>query len=300
MSRAGAILCFGVLVVAGVGPGTASSRVLTTQAQVERAVIASIPAWRGQRATILRYLSLSESFDTVSPSALVVAQDPHQRQDAMFDKLNPILVCMVAARIPQCAGALNRLPTFSSGATACTYEPPCYSRIYRVASAKVVFAGVENTRPLLLLKAHSMSAPNGSTSRWTLLYRYERDKDRFRAVFVHAGGGNNNQHARFVASGPLQGDEVVDFPTEHAPYVYWVEVYAPHGNGPYHRILRYRSSTHYADGNPLSVADSEMAGIMRRLGMWKPGDPLPVPQSLPADCGRLVLRHGEEWCQNLR
>ncbi len=74
-------------------------------------------------------------------------------------------------------------------------------------------------------------------------------------------------------------------------------VYA--GSGRYERILKYRSHTGYCDGNPLPVADSEMPEIMERLGVWKLGDPLPIPIHEPSDCGRLVMRHGEEWCRNL-
>lgn len=78
-----------------------------------------------------------------------------------------------------------------------------------------------------------------------------------------------------------------------------IEVYAPGNSGRYARILRYRSHTGYGDGNPLPVIDSEMPAILERLGLWKPGDALPVPEPLPANCGRLILNRGEEWCRNL-
>jgi hypothetical protein len=116
-------------------------------------------------------------------------------------------------------------------------------------------------------------------------------------VFVNFTGRNNNEDARFVESGPLQGDVIVDDPTENAPYTYWIEVYRAGDSGQYGRILRYRGLTGYSDGNPLAVADSEMPEILRRLGLWQPGDPLPVPAHLPQGCSHLFMRHGEEWCK---
>ncbi len=44
------------------------------------------------------------------------------------------------------------------------------------------------------------------------------------------------------------------------------------------RVLRYSGNTRYGkDGNPLAVIDSEMPETLRRLGLWKTGDALPVP-----------------------
>jgi len=84
-----------------------------------------------------------------------------------------------------------------------------------------------------------------------------------------------------VEGGPLQGDMIVDYPTEHAPYTYWVEVYRAGKSGRHFRVLRYRGRTGYSDGNPLAVADSEMPEILRHLGLWQPGDTLAVSAHLP-------------------
>jgi hypothetical protein len=48
----------------------------------------------------------------------------------------------------------------------------------------------------------------------------------------------------------------------------------------------------------MAVIDSEMPEILRHLGLWHPGDPLPVPSHLPEGCKHLVLRHQEEWCKS--
>lgn len=300
MSRNAVMRWFGLLVAGLTAPVVASAGVSPpTRTAVEQAVIAAIPEWHGQKATILTYLDLTQPFDTASPWALVVAQDPHQYQDALYQEQNPIELCLVNARTPHCTESLNKLPVFVPASITC-YGGPCYTGTYGLRQARVVFAGRGRTRPLLLLKARSMRAPNGSAAVQTILYRYDRAMDQFRAVFVNDGGGNNNQDARFVEHGHLQGDEVVDFPTEHPPYVYWIEVYAPRGDGKYARVLRYRSITHYGDGNPLPVADSEMPEIMKRLGLWKPGDALPIPPRAPKGCAPLVMRHGEEWCRSSR
>lgn len=78
-------------------------------------------------------------------------------------------------------------------------------------------------------------------------------------------GRNNNQETRFVERGPLQGNVIVDYPTQDAPYTYWIEVYNAGESSQYVQILRYRGRTGYGDGNPLAVADSEMPEILRRL-----------------------------------
>jgi hypothetical protein len=58
-------------------------------------------------------------------------------------------------------------------------------------------------------------------------------------------------------------------------------------------VLRYRSATHYGDGNRLAVIDSEMPNIQKKLGLWKPGQKLPLPQ---AGCQRPRLVRTELWC----
>src|SRR6185437_427646 len=134
---------------------------------------------------------------------------------------------------------------------------------------------------------------DGDCAIATALYRYDKGNDRFVRAFLNLTARNNNQATRFVDS----GDVIVDDPTLNAPYTYWIEVYRAGNSGQYNRILRFRGHTGYADGNPLAVADSEMPEILHRLGLWQPGDPLPVPAHLPQGCRDLVMRHWEEWCK---
>jgi hypothetical protein len=116
-------------------------------------------------------------------------------------------------------------------------------------------------------------------------------------VFFNVTGRNNNQETRFIESGPLIGDLIVAYPTDNAPFTYWVEIYERNGSGGYERLLRYRGKTVYGDGNPLAVIDSEMPEILRSLKLWAPGQALPVPPRMPAMCTRLFMRKGVEWCE---
>ncbi|MDG6719271.1 hypothetical protein QCE92_13960, partial [Staphylococcus aureus] len=51
--------------------------------------------------------------------------------------------------------------------------------------------------------------------------------------------------------------------------------------------------TGYGDGNPLAVIDSEMPETLRRLKLWQPGSPLPLPEH-PCPRPRLVAQ--VLWC----
>lgn len=289
-----AIGCCALLLTGLLLPGTAKSATMPLpKAEAEQAVIAAIPPWQGQKATILKYLDLTQPFGTVSPWALVVAQDPAPSGEPDLEDHGPIAVCLVKAPAPQCTGTSKVYATQGSA-------PPWFFQPYELFDARVVYGGQGRTKPLLLVRTCSAPGGDGSCNIGTALYQYERNRDRFRLVFTNeSGGSNNNQDAQFVEHGPLRGDVIVDYPTSRAPYVYWIEVYASGKSGQYVRILKYRSHTRYGDGNPLPLADSEMSEIMQRLGLWKPGDALPIPLNMPSGCGPLVLRHGDEWCENL-
>lgn len=120
---------------------------------------------------------------------------------------------------------------------------------------------------------------------------------RRRLVSFLERGRNNNQEARFVENGPLLGSVIVSYPTDDAPFTYFVEVYKRVSDSDYSQVLRYRGNTRYGDGNPLAVIDSEMPETLRRLGLWKEGDALPVPPRMPQRCTRLVMRKGVESCE---
>lgn len=286
-----AIGCFALLVAGSVPHRAAAAATPLPQAKVEQAVINALPTWHGTRAQIIEYLDFTKSFATTAPWALVVARDakPPPGDLAMMGNGSPIVICFVKTLTPRCGEARGHAA--ENG----------FDMTNGLIDGVVVFAGPGRTRPLLMLQTSYAHGLNGNANIGTKLFEYDRKTDGFRQVFVNiTGGSNNNAAARFVEHGPLQGDVIVNYPTDDAPYAYWVEAYAPGKSDHYARILRYRSITRYGDGNPLAVADSEMPEIMERMGLWKPGDALPIPPHAPKGCGPLVMRRGEAWCKTLR
>lgn len=246
---------------------------------IDNAAIAKIPAWNGNPAVVTLHLDLTKPFATRSQWTMVVLDDPHQAASGNA----PIAVCFVKEISAQCTE--SRL---SDG------DPEFYS--WRLITDRVVHAGRHKTLPLLWLKTYSSSSVDGNGTIEASLFHYNHHVDSFDRVFSYETfGTNNNQNATFISDGPLTGDVITDYPTEHAPYRYWVEVYAPNKSGGYEQILRYRGYTGYGDGNLLPIADSEMPEILRRLGYWKPGDALPIPRD--TSCPHPVLRSREEWCE---
>jgi hypothetical protein len=296
-----AIGCFALLVAGLVYPGRGRAATATLpKAIVEQAVIAAIPVWHGQKASILKYLDLTRPFDTASPWALVVAQDPGPPGEPDLEDHGPIAVCLVKALTPHCMEKYPLHGRWLKWYAKYGSYLSWYVTAYDLDIARVVYAGKDGAGPLLLLKTYSARSGDGNSNIRMALFDYDPQEDQFRQVFENfSGGSNNNQAARFIERGPLQGDVIIDYPTSHAPYVYWVEVYAPGKSGQFTRLLKYRSHTRYGDGNPLPVIDSEMPAIMKRLSVWGSGDALPLPHNVPSGCGQLVLRHGEEWCQGL-
>lgn len=292
MRRQFAIGCFALLVAGLVSPSLLAAAAVAPlpQAKIEQAVIDALPVWHGKKARVIDYLDLTQPFATTSPWALVVARDaiPPPADLAMMGNASPLAVCFVKALIPICSEARG-------------HAGDSWFDMTNGLAAGVVFAGPDQTQPLLMLQTLSAHGLNGNASIGTKLFEYDRKTNGLRQAFANVNGGtNNNAATRFVEQGPLRGDVIVNYPTDDAPYAYWVEVYAPGKSGRYARILHYRSITHYGDGNPLAVADSEMPEIMKRLGFWKTGDALPLPPHVPKGCGPFVMRHGEEWCKTLR
>jgi hypothetical protein len=260
-------------------------------AQIDRRVIAALPAWHGKRARIVDLLDLTRPFHTRGHWTFVAARLAGSHLDATSAEAvdgGPLAECLVQELTPRCKYTMPRRVS----------SPSWFSIPVHLYAAKVVFAGPGRTEPLLLVKARSVRGGDGSHVIFTTLFAYDRRADRFEAVFANSTGSNNNQETRLVQRGPLRGDVVVAVPTSKAPYAYWIRVYARAEDGRYSVLaLRYRSATRYGDRNPLAVIDSEMPNILQRLGRWKPGDPLPIPPVLPSGCAHhLLLRGREEWC----
>jgi len=151
-----------------------------------------------------------------------------------------------------------------------------------------------DARPLLLVQSAGLWSGDGDYGIETIAFRYDRPHDRFVVAYRHVAEHNRNGDVRYIAAGPLRGDFISADATDDAPYGYWIVVNRIGAGDTYQPVLRYRSATHYGDGNPLAVIDSEMPNILQRLHVWRPGQPPPLP---PGPCARPHLVNGALWCQ---
>jgi len=255
--------------------------------EIDRSVIAALSHQGVTKPKVVSHIDLTGPFGTATQWTFVAIQDDGHPIDD-FEDHGPIFLCLVKAASPDC------IQHFYEQVSS---DMPELDTPYHLFAGNIVYANQNKSNPLLLVKVCGAQGPNGNCGIATALYRYDKGTDRFIRVFLNLTGRNNNQDTRFVESGPLQGDVIVDNPTENAPYTYWIEVFRAGDSGQYGQILRYRGHTGYSDGNQLAVADSEMPEILHRLGLWKPGDPLPAPAHLPQGCRHLFMRNGEEWCK---
>lgn len=256
-------------------------------AKVDQSVMAALSRQGITKPKVIAHIDLTRPFASMTQWTFVAVQEGGSPSTPMEDH-GPVFVCLVKAAVPDCAEHYYQ-PV--SG------DEPWFETPYHLLASRIVYARPDKSYPLLLVQVCTAESIDGNCGIATALYRYDRGADRFTRVFLSVTGRNNNEDTCFVERGPLEGDVIVNYPTEHAPYTYWIEVYGAGRSSRYVRILRYRGRTGYNDGNPLAVPDSEMPEILRRLGLWKPGDALPAPAHLPQGCRRLSMRRGEEWCK---
>ena len=169
------------------------------------------------------------------------------------------------------------------------FDEPHYLR-----AARIAYRQAGDREPLLIVVLASLHSGDGDQLVGTQAFAYRRDTDQFVRVFGHVTGTNNNQEVRFIDVGPLRGAIITAVPTADAPFGYWITVARSAGDATvYQTVLRYRSSTHYNDGNELPVIDSEMPQVLHRLSLWRPGQKLPLPAS---PCPKPRLNNGAFWC----
>lgn len=284
-----AILCCAILSGAiSASAANSENPVRIPARKIDQSVLAALSRQGLTQPTVISHLDLTRAFQTATQWTLVIVRNDAQpsADSPPQEDRGPIFVCLVNAAAPDCAQHFYRPIPGESPASP-----------YHLFATRVVYAGRDESEPLLLVQVCTAQMFDGNCGVATVLYRYDRPSNRFACVFLDVTGRNNNEATRFVEAGPLQGEVIVDYPTEHAPFTYWIEVYRAQQSRQYQRILRYRGHTVYNDGNPLAVADSEMPEILRRLGFWKPGDALPRPAHLPQGCTRLFMRRSEEWCK---
>lgn len=277
------------------------TRGLVAQAQrdtttIDQAVISKASAQFGINSKVITHLDLKQTFQTKSRWSLVVAKQPDEEssvEDGGGNRIGAVSICFVENDEPDCSEEMFLAKYREAKVSFVPGEPTFHELI----ANDVVFAGSGRTLPLLRIKSCMNRGANGNCGVSTFLFAYDRKSDRFRVVFFNMTGRNNNEETRVVENGPLLGSVIVAYPTSDAPFTYFVEVYKRTSDTEYSLVLRYRGNTHYDDGNPLAVIDSEMPETLRRLGLWKEGDALPIPPRMPQRCTRLVMRKGVEWCE---
>jgi hypothetical protein len=235
-------------------------------------------------------VDLAKPFSTRSAWKLVVTQGPPTADYGDNPAPGALRLCLEKDSSSACAFDLAVLAPRPKGISYIAWEP------HYLTATKRLYPQGKSGLPLLLIVTGSLCSGDGDQVIATQLLRYNREKDAFERVYVHSTGKNRNEEVRFVSSGPLQGAVISAEPTDNAPYGYWIEVNRFSTEGSYRQVLRYRSATHYGDGNSLAVIDSEMANIERRLGLWRPAPSSPLPADAFKLCSHPHLKHTELWC----
>ena len=253
------------------------------------AALACGAAWAAPpSSTTIADLDLSQAFHTAAPWRLIAVQGaPVDDVVGMGDQVpGAVELCLRAGPSGPCDPQLRAAIPVAIGGEL-------YATPHLLIRADIVWPRGRSGPPLLLVQTGSIQSVDGGRLILTQALRYRRDRPGFQRIYDHVTGSNNNQEVRFIAAGPLRGDIISVEPTQTAPFGFWVTVNALTPAYDYKPVLRYRSATRYGDGNPLAVIDSEMAAIERRLGLWRPGAPLPRPAGA---CPRPHLVREELWC----
>jgi len=263
-------------------------------AVVSNAAIAQSPAESSttQLAAQGMQLDLQKPFKTRSPWRLVVTEGAPTKDYGDNDAPGALTLCLHKGP----SGACLAKPVTPSLRPATPDDPAAWEPHY-LRTAKVVYPDGQSAAPLLLLVTGSLHAANGDQIVYTELLAYDSSSDAFTRVFENRTGQNNNQETRFITDGPLRGSVISAEPQQSAPFGYWIVVSKRSGGGAYRQVLRFVSATRYGDGNPLAVIDAEMPTIQQRLGLWKPGQPLPTPADRDKPCTRPTLKHSALWCE---
>lgn len=233
-------------------------------------------------------LDLKAPFHARSSWQLVVTEGPPVKDAVDGDAPGALTICLHRGLGPCVSGPVS----LTDGRKA---DDPYRWEPHYLKTASIVYPRGRESAPLLLLVAGGLHSANGNQVISTQLITYDEGKDTFRRVFQQSTGRNNNEEVRLLSDGPLSGSVISAIPQERLPFGYWIVVSQPDATGAYRQVLRYASATRYGDGNRLAVIDSEMPNIQKRLGFWKAGEPLPVPDG--TSCRKPTLRRDELWCE---
>lgn len=232
----------------------------------------------------LSAIDLSRPFSARSPWRFTATQGPEVEGLSGEPQAGKIAMCISNDQARSCLAGLNDILVMGTGSDV--FSEPHFLD-------KALLVHPSDAATLLLVQVASLPAMNGDQRSATLLFGYDRAKDRVSRVYAHVTGRNNNQEVRYVVKGILRGAVISVEPTRDAPFAFWVTVNRFVAPGRYTQVLRYRSATAYSDGNRLAVIDSEMPNIQERLGVWRRGQAIPLPDG---GCPRPHLERGALWC----
>jgi len=234
---------------------------------------------------VVASIDLAKPFAARSPWRLTATQGPDVEGISGDREPGAIALCLSKDAGRSCQPGLGDL--LLEGAGRDLFSDPHY-----LNAAEIVHpvAG----KALLLLRVASVYSGNGNQRLATRLLAYDPAKDGFVTAYAQRTGHNNNEEVRYVADGALKGAMIFAEPTGDAPFGYWISVSRPDAALRYRQVLRFRSATIYGDGNPLAVIDSEMPNLQQRLGLWRPGKPLPLPAGRA--CPKPHLVKSVLWC----
>jgi hypothetical protein len=162
-------------------------------------------------------------------------------------------------------------------------------------SSRVEYPTPGSRQPILVVRLIDHYSATGG-GRSTLIWTYNAATDQFEKVFGRSVSQNTNSEIRVITDGPLAGDIVTVVDGGRPAYRYHITVYRLDEAGT-RELLSYDGHSKYNDGNAMPVIDAEMPEIEKRLGLWKPGDPLPVP--VRTQCRSLEMKHDVEWCDRV-
>lgn len=215
----------------------------------------------GPAPTVICSLDLAKPFAARSPWRLTVSQGPEIEDPVMGEGKIPgeIHLCLRKASA-SCDPALRN--ALRSSEKDDIFAAPHYFDGARVVRSP---AG-----PLLWVETHSLYSADGDHLILAQALAYRPAEDRFVRVYDFVIGSNNNQDIRYIETGRLKGRIVSVEPTNDAPFGYWVTVSAAGKDGVYRQVLKFRSATHYGDGNRLG---SSIPRCRTSSAAWVSGGP---------------------------
>ena len=234
-------------------------------------------------------IDLTKTFRTITPWTLTISLDDQEDQNENGPGLR---FCFTHEGKRSCPRIIVPDCTVLADKSPCDDDkvPLYFEKLFGVESVQPRYGA-----PLLVILAGSSGAGGPYQPYGPIVFAYRRS-DKFERIFTDTRSGNTNGETQVIVDGPLAGYIAEDSLTSNWPYAYFINVYAPTANGYYKQVLGYAGRSHEDDGNSLGVIDAEMPEIMKRLGVWRTGQALPVPANNPLNCTDYTLKNGLEWC----